>query len=205
MEIDLKSRAGFIDIYLLDQIMKGRFHDKMKILDAGCGRGRNSIPLIRNGAEVYCMDRDDIAIGDLNRYVFDIDRNYPSERFISGDLEELPFETGSFDGVISNAVLHFASNRDNFEKMFSELVRVLRKGGVLFCRTATDTGLSSLLSPPDIDGWSSLPDGTRRFLTSGDDMKILAEKNGCCWFEPFKTVVVDKLRAMSTIVLKKEI
>lgn len=204
MEINLKNSAGNIDIYLLDQMMKGRFHENMRLLDAGCGRGRNLIPLVRNGAEAYGIDRDEAAIGDLKRYVYDIDSNYPMERFMVGNLNSLPFEESSMDGVISNAVLHFADNHEVFHQMFSELVRVLRKGGVLFCRTATSRGIESSIGKADTNGWRNLPDGSRRYVCDSEMLKKLAEESGCCWLEPFKTVVVDNLRSMSTLVLRKE-
>ncbi|MFT3743892.1 MAG: hypothetical protein QM785_06305 [Pyrinomonadaceae bacterium] len=46
---DIRETFGGIDIYLFDQIQKGRFSPGMKILDAGCGGGRNIHWLLRNG------------------------------------------------------------------------------------------------------------------------------------------------------------
>ena len=46
---ELNHLLGNIDIYLLDQILKDRFKKSFKILDAGCGEGRNLIYFVRNG------------------------------------------------------------------------------------------------------------------------------------------------------------
>ncbi|WP_332912670.1 hypothetical protein [Algoriphagus boritolerans] len=47
MEVtELNQLLGNVDIYLLDQILKGRFSKEMKILDAGCGEGRNAVYFI---------------------------------------------------------------------------------------------------------------------------------------------------------------
>lgn len=39
---ELRDRFGAIDIYLFDQLLRGRIRPGMRILDAGCGNGRNS-------------------------------------------------------------------------------------------------------------------------------------------------------------------
>ncbi|RYD73106.1 MAG: class I SAM-dependent methyltransferase, partial [Sphingobacteriales bacterium] len=44
------------DIYLIDQILKNRFHPEMKILDAGCGDGRNLNYFLYNNYNVYGVD-----------------------------------------------------------------------------------------------------------------------------------------------------
>ncbi|MEJ2005165.1 MAG: methyltransferase domain-containing protein, partial [Cyclobacteriaceae bacterium] len=55
---DLNALLGNIDVYLLDQILKGRFEKSRRILDAGCGEGRNSRYLASQGKEIYFLDRD---------------------------------------------------------------------------------------------------------------------------------------------------
>ena len=53
---------GNTDIYLLDQIMKGRYGTGEKILDAGCGNGRNLIWFLKNDFEMYAVDKDTMSI-----------------------------------------------------------------------------------------------------------------------------------------------
>ncbi len=60
--IDLSSLFGQIDIYLFDQILRGRIAPGMKIFDAGCGRGRNLVFFLDQGYEVCAVDPDPAAI-----------------------------------------------------------------------------------------------------------------------------------------------
>jgi len=59
---DIRSEFGEIDIYLIDQILKGRFDQRRTVLDAGCGDGRNLVHLLRRGVACYGIDRDHAAI-----------------------------------------------------------------------------------------------------------------------------------------------
>ena len=56
------SELGNIDIYLLDQLLKGRIHSGSTILDAGCGNGRNIEYMIRHGFDVSAIDNSAAAI-----------------------------------------------------------------------------------------------------------------------------------------------
>lgn len=53
----LNKLLGNIDIYLLDQILKGRFTKEMRILDAGCGEGRNLIYFLHEGFQVLAWTK----------------------------------------------------------------------------------------------------------------------------------------------------
>ena len=55
---DLETQFGQIDIYLFDQLLRGRLTPSMRILDAGCGSGRNLVHLLRRGYEVFAVDLD---------------------------------------------------------------------------------------------------------------------------------------------------
>jgi len=58
----LQEQFGHIDIYLFDQLLKGRISPGMRILDAGCGSGRNLVYFLRQGYEVYAADADPLAV-----------------------------------------------------------------------------------------------------------------------------------------------
>jgi len=55
---ELRKQFGEIDIYLFDQLLRGRVAPGMRILDAGCGAGRNLIYFLRQGYDVFAVDRD---------------------------------------------------------------------------------------------------------------------------------------------------
>jgi len=58
---DLRREFGDIDIYLFDQLHRGRIAEGMKVLDAGCGAGRNLVYLQRRGFDVWGTDGDEHA------------------------------------------------------------------------------------------------------------------------------------------------
>ena len=62
---ELSAAFGEIDIYLFDQLLRGRFDRCTRVLDAGCGAGRNLTYLLRHGVNCYGIDRDPTAIAQI--------------------------------------------------------------------------------------------------------------------------------------------
>ncbi len=198
----LNKLLGNIDLYLLDQILKGRFENKKTILDAGCGEGRNIVYLIRQGYDVFGIDREDSAINMLRYVVRGIDNNYNLAKFAVGTLDNLPYQEASFDSVISNAVLHFAENTEHFNTMFRELIRVLCPGGIIFIRMASKIGFKIEAKKADKYKYL-LPDGSVRFLLTKKLLKEILEIYPLELLEPVKTVNVSDERLMTTLVMRK--
>jgi len=198
---ELNHLLGNIDIYLLDQILKARFDHDFKILDAGCGEGRNLIYFLRNDYQVWGIDKNNDAIQMLKYLAKSIKKEYPLDRFMSGDVEKMPYADFEFDAIISSAVLHFAENTNHFISMMEELVRVLKPGGILFARMTTDVGMEDTIKPIG-NGKYILPDESIRFLLTKQLLKDMIDRFGFEFIEPFKTVIVDNKRCMSTLVLK---
>lgn len=199
---DLNHLLGNIDIYLLDQILKARFERHFKILDAGCGEGRNLVYFIRNQYRVYGIDKNVDSIQMLKHLIKSINKEYPLDRFVLGNMEEMPYKQHEFDAIISSAVLHFAENKNEFFNMFRELDRVLKPKGILFVRMTADTGMKDKNKPMG-DGKFFLPDGSVRFLLTKVILKEIIDQYGFEFIEPFKSVIVDEKRSMSTLVLRK--
>ena len=199
---ELNHLLGNIDIYLLDQILKARFDKKFKILDAGCGEGRNLIYFIRNDYDVWGIDKNEDAIQMLKYIVKSIDKAYPLNRFIAGDAENMPYQDHFFNAIISSAVLHFSENKNHFLSMLSELIRVLKPGGILFLRMTTNVGIEKKIKSVG-DGKFLLPDSSVRFLLDEELLHEIKGHFGFEFLEPFKTVIVDNMRSMSTLVMKK--
>jgi tellurite methyltransferase len=188
---------GSTDIYLIDQIMKGRYSASAIILDAGCGSGRNLHWFLRNNFVIYGIDRDTDVIHDLQR-------RYPTDakRFCTSAVEKMPFENDQFNHIISSAVLHFAKNTASFRQMIAEMVRVLKPSGSLFIRMASDIGIEDRVRSVG-EGVYDLPDGSRRFLLTRALLADTMQENKLSFLEPFKTVNVSDTRCMSTLVLTK--
>ena len=195
----LEDAIGETDIYLIDQIMKGRYQPQDVILDAGCGYGRNLYWFLKNDCNIYGVDQNTAAITSLRNHL----PPHLGEKFQQAALETLPFDNNYFDHIICSAVLHFAKNTTHFHEMVAESTRVLKAGGSLFIRMTSDIGMEGKPKPIG-DGVCQIPDGSSRFLLTRTLLTEIRNKNKLSLLEPFKTVNVDDLRCMSTLVLKKE-
>ncbi len=189
------------DIYLLDQILKGRFAAGGKILDAGCGWGRNLTYFLEQGYDVFGVDLNEEAIASVRNLSLSLS-DTPQENFQVSDLEAIPFEKESFDWVICNAVLHFAENQSHFESMLNAIWNMLKPGGNLFVRLAAMDGIESLIQPLG-NGRYLLPDSSERYLISQEMLLNYTQKLNGTLFEPIKTTNVQNLRCMTTWCLKK--
>lgn len=196
----LRDDFGEIDIYLFDQLLKGRFDARKSVLDAGCGTGRNIRWFLKRGFAVYGIDGDPAAIARVRRTAAELAPAIPPAHFIVGDLSRLPWRDKTMDAVISSAVLHFSRNEDHFGEMLGELWRVLRPGGLLFARLASTIGLEVKLRW--IDGRRArLPDGSERFVVDERFLMNWTEQLGATLIEPLKTTNVQNQRCMTTWVL----
>jgi tellurite methyltransferase len=191
----LQEDIGGIDIYVLDQILKQRYAQKEVILDAGCGSGRNIKWFYNHNYTLYGVE---------NRIV-EVQEKYPEQKnhFSVQNLDSLPFREHFFDHVICCAVLHFAANTIHFKRMVAELFRVLKPGGSLLIRMASNFGMENVVKPIS-DGVYLLPDTTNRFLLTRDLLAYLEHHFSFSYLEPLKTVNVNNIRCMSTLVFTKK-
>lgn len=204
MEItELNKLFGNVDIYLLDQILKGTFTKEMKILDAGCGEGRNAVYFINAGYQVYGIDQNEIAIQYCRYMAKSLNPSYDAHRFQVGTMEEIPFHKEVFNAVICSAVLHFAADEENFWQMMYEMLRVLKPGGILWFRTCTSFGGILEQSQSLGNGLYLLPDGTERFVLEQKHMDKFQEL-GLEFLESPKTVLVLGQREMGVFVMRKK-
>jgi SAM-dependent methyltransferase len=199
---DLRDQFGDIDIYLFDQLLRGRIVPGMRIIDVGCGGGRNLIYLLRNGYDVEGADRDPAAIASVRAIAARLAPQLPSDNFRVEAVEEMTFRDGSADVVIASAVLHFASGREHFDAMLTGIWRVLRAGGVMFARLASSIGIENRVQAVG-DGRFRLPDGSERFLVDERMLLDTATRLGGELMDPIKTTIVQDQRAMTTWVLRK--
>jgi tellurite methyltransferase len=196
--LSLAEQFGQIDIYLFDQLLRGRIQPGMRILDAGCGAGRNLVYFLQTGYEVFGVDSDPRAIAAVRR----IAPTLPADNFRVEAVEQMSFPDAFADVVISSAVLHFASSDSHFQAMLQGMWRALKPGGLLFCRLASSIGIEKQIKP--IAGRRSLlPDGSERYLVDAKLLTELAEQLNAKLADPIKTTVVHNERSMTTWVLRK--
>jgi len=176
----------------------------MKILEAGCGSGRNSEYFIKINFDIYGIDLQEQAIQNTKEQIALWNAHFDLERFFIANLIEIPFSDHHFDFIISSAVLHFSKDRAHFKKLFEELVRVLNPGGILFIRMTTKHTLAHI-SKHLYDDVYDIPDGSTRYLLDVDYLKDLMTKNKLSFVDPFKTVNVEDIRTMAVVVLRKEL
>src|SRR5262249_26201790 len=130
-------------IYLFDQLLKGRITRGMRIVDAGCGSGRNIVYLLREGYEVFGADTDAQEVEGVRRLAGTLAPSLPASNFRVEPVEKMSFDDACADVVICNTVLHFAKDDANFTAMLDELWRVLKPGGLFFSRVGSTIGMES--------------------------------------------------------------
>ncbi len=199
---ELNKLLGNVDIYLLDQLLKGRYPAGTRVLDAGCGEGRNIVYFLNQGYSVHGVDINTDAIRMLHFILGTTYPDCPKSNFVESPVEDMPFPDGTFDLVISSAVLHFAQNHNHFRAMFAEMVRVMAPQGQLFVRMTSSIGLEGM-KPQGDSGRYSLPDGSERYLIDRRRVNQLLEEFDLQKVEPVKTTNVDDMRCMTTLVLRK--
>ena len=198
----LQEQFGQIDIYVFDQILRGNIAAPMCVLGAGCGYGRNLVHLLREGCQVFALDADPAAIDHVRQLSASLGAGLPAENFQVGSIEQMPFPSGFADVVICNAVLHFARDGRHFRSQLSELWRVVKPGGMLFCRLGSRIGMDF---EPVRGNVFRVGDGSEWFLVDEEMLLDLTEEMDAVLVDPLKTTIVQDYRCMTTWVLRKRV
>lgn len=98
-----------------------------RVLDLGCGRGFETIDAARltgYTGEVVGLDITPkmLKVAQENAR----NQNVTNIKFITGDIENLPFDDESYDAVMSNCVINHAKDKS---KVYREVHRVLKDNG----------------------------------------------------------------------------
>jgi len=202
LSLNLQEWFGGIDIYLFDQLLKGRFVSGMSVLDAGCGAGRNLVHFLKSGYEVFGVDESPEAVAQTRRLAAVLAPLLPEDNFRVEAVEQMSFADAAFDVVLSSAVLHFAHNEQQWEAMLKEMWRVLKPDGILFARLASSIGIEDLVELIQERRYH-LPDGSVRFLVDEAMLLRVTAELGGEFIEPIKTTVVQNMRAMTTWCVRK--
>jgi len=201
MQNTLQQTYGNIDIYLFDQLLKGRYDNCKNVLDVGCGGGRNLFYFLPNDFEVFGVDPNPNAVEAVKKLSARLAPGKPQTNFTLANAEDLPYDDASFDLVISSAVLHFARDEKHFDAMLRSMFRVLKPGGYFFARLASDIGIETLVKPLGNSRYL-LPDGSERLLVNEQTLLKYTNELGAL-YEPVKTTNVQNLRCMTTWCVTK--
>jgi len=193
---------GQIDIYLFDQILRGRIPQGSRVLDAGCGSGRNIHYLLNAGYDVSAADADPNAISEVMRLAADLNASLPPTNFRREPVEAMSFPDESMDVVLSIAVVHFALSDEQFEAMLESIWRVLKPGGMFFCRLASNIGMEFRMVQKK-GRRHLLPDGTERYLVDEALLMEWTNRLGAVLLDPLKTTIVQNQRCMTTWAIRK--
>lgn len=199
---NLSEQFGGIDIYLFDQLLRGRIRPGMSVLDAGCGSGRNLIYLLREGYDVFGVDADARAIAEVRRLASILAPQIPADNFRAESVEAMSFPDEFADVVLSSAVLHFARDDDQFQAMLRGSWRMLKPAGLLFCRLASEIGMEGRFERLAGRRFRLL-DGSDRYLVDEAMLLRLTDELGGQLVDPLKTSVVQGQRCMTTWVVRK--
>jgi SAM-dependent methyltransferase len=199
---DVRTLFGQIDIYLFDQLLRGRIPSSARICDAGCGAGRNLVFFLREGYDVRAVDDDRSAVDRVRSMAERLAPHLSADNFRVEPIEEMSFPDRCVDFVISSAVLHFARDDRHFDAMLQACWRLLDSSGIFFCRLASSIGIESRVRAVG-DGRFLLPDGSERYLVTEDRLIELTARLGGELIDPIKTTIVQNQRAMTTWVVAK--
>lgn len=133
----LTERLKFSSQFVEDKDIKGK-----KILDIGCGFGWFELNVLKRGcSEISGIE---ISSNDLKT----AKENIKDKRaiFKIGGALKLPFKDNYFDTIVAWEVIeHIPDSKE--DKMFKEVYRVLKKGGVFYLSTPYDSFFSKYLDP----------------------------------------------------------
>lgn len=196
----LRQEFGDIDIYVFDQLLRGRIVPGMRVFDAGCGGGRNLVYMLRQGFEVCGNDANPAAVDEVRSLAAELAPGREFDFRVEG-IENTSFPDRHAGVVMASAVLHFARDEAHFAAMLRQLWRVLRPGGVFFARLASSIGIADSVVPLG-GGRFRLPDGSDRFLVDAAAIVDWTARLGGTLLDPIKTTVVHGQRSMMTWVAR---
>ena len=119
---------------LLDVAAARRSGTAHRLLDIGCGAGRNAVPLLLQGWTVAAID---LSLGMLRAAQQRLAAEAPGRSLglALAPMEQLPIATGSIDFIVAHGIWNLARTTAQFRAAVREAARVARRGASLFVFT----------------------------------------------------------------------
>ncbi len=112
----------------------GEHTTRLRILDIGCGAGRNSVPLARAGHTVFGIDVAQGMIEAAHEHA--VEAGVVSRcTFRTGPMDALPLDEQRFDLIVAHGVWNLAESEEIFRAAVAEAARLSRPGTSLFVTT----------------------------------------------------------------------
>jgi ubiquinone/menaquinone biosynthesis C-methylase UbiE len=168
-----------------------QFHRNLKVLDAGCGIGRNAVYLAQKGCEVHAVDFSDAALQQLNSLA---KREGVANKISSykHPLEEpFPFTDNSFDIALDSYVFCHFTNANLQLHYRDELHRVTKPGGTIFSSlfSVTDEYYAEILKKQGHGGKIVIDPNngiTKQLYTEADVKMFFSERFDIQYFVEFQ-------------------
>ena len=107
-----------------------------RILELGCGQGRDTIFFASNGLDVHAIDASKVAIENINQKIRQKNISLDLRYFIA--RQDLPFDSNYFDAVYSHMFYNMRFTDEELSYLFKESSRVLKNNGFLCFSVRSD-------------------------------------------------------------------
>ncbi len=184
------------DVRLLEILDGYAAAEGARVLDLGCGGGRNSQVLARRGFDLYALDASRAMVAHTRRCLRPLlGKLQTASRVNHGGMDNLgQFADAFFDLVVALGIYHCASSRAEWDSALSETARVLKGGGRLLVSIFTPetdlTGKGVRPVPSEPNLYDGLPAG-RCFLVDPETLDAEMGRFGLTAEVPSRTVRVD--------------
>lgn len=167
--------------YWLDSFGLIKDASRKKVLDIGCGGGRNTEMLINLGFDVFACDFYQGMVRTTKNRL--IKKGFKS-KFVAGRIKkasmtELPYDSNNFDIVLCHGVYHNAQSLEEFDCALEESARVLKMGGHLYFNIFTSDLIAEDFK--NVDGQSNVYITREKLpmvlLSKGEFIKLASKYN----------------------------
>jgi len=111
-------------------------NDVKRILELGCGQGRDTFFFASKGIEVYTIDSSKVAVDALSKLA--IEKNLPIHAMTFDARTDLPFDDNYFDAVYSHMFYNMRFTCEEISMLFKEVNRILKNRGLHFFSVRSD-------------------------------------------------------------------